>query len=375
MEVKQNDVFDYLEWRGDLSFEQSGFNEVDGLILSILAYLDFSCADSLEQTVFQTVIQKINRLPDEIKYNGPTKEIMQLVMKLGNRVSYTARFSGMKITCFRNITDEETEIQFAAVTFILPDHTYFVAFRGTDNTLVGWKEDFNMCFTHGIPSQLEATRYVFDIAKQSELPLRLGGHSKGGNLAIWAAAHIEENYQKRIINVYSNDAPGFNDEFFHNPSYLNIRHKILSFVPESSIVGVLMNHDKYVTILSSNHSVLQHHPFSWLVLGTHFIYDKARTVSGQTMERVINAWLSAMSVEEREELVDNIYDILTSSNARTLNDLDRQKLKAFLMMQKTFKNMEMKKQKQLLISLSKLVFNEDILPGSSLLNLLTDKIM
>ena len=146
-------------------------------------------------------------------------------------------------------------------------------------------------------------------------------------------------------------------------------------MPESSIVGVLMNHDKYVTILSSNHSVLQHHPFSWLVLGTHFIYDKARTVSGQTMERVINAWLSAMSVEEREELVDNIYDILTSSNARTLNDLDRQKLKAFLMMQKTFKNMEMKKQKQLLISLSKLVFNEDILPGSSLLNLLTDKIM
>ena len=80
-------------------------------------------------------------------------------------------------------------------------------------------------------------------------------------------------------------------------------------------------------------------------------------------------------MEEREELVDNIYDILTSSNARTLNDLDRQKLKAFLMMQKTFKKMEIKKQKQLLISLSKLVFNEDILPGSSLLNLLTDKIM
>ena len=179
MEVKQNDVFDYLDWRGDLSFEQSGFNEVDGLILSILAYLDFSYADSLEQTVFQTVIQEINHLPDEIKYNGPTKEIMQLVMKLGNRVSYTARFSEMKITRFRNITDEETEIQFAAVTFILPDHTYFVAFRGTDNTLVGWKEDFNMCFTHGIPSQLEATRYVFDIAKQSELPLRCKLRSNG----------------------------------------------------------------------------------------------------------------------------------------------------------------------------------------------------
>ncbi len=200
MEKKAN-VFDYIEWRGDLSFQQSAFNEIDGLILSIFAYLDFSFVGS-EIVFFRDAVRKINVMPDEQKFDGPGI-IMEDVVSLANAAANSERYSNMGVYKFVDITDEELEIQFAAVTFLLPDTTVFISFRGTDNTLVGWKEDLNMCFIDGIPSQLEAAKYVNAIAQEIDMPLRLGGHSKGGNLSIWASAHLNTKHKQRIINIYS----------------------------------------------------------------------------------------------------------------------------------------------------------------------------
>ena len=227
--------------------------------------------------------------------------------------------------------------------------------------MVGWKEDFNMCFTDEIPSQIEAAKYAAAVAKDLPMSLRLGGHSKGGNLAIWAATHLSVEQQERILTVYNNDGPGFSEKFINCEMYRNIRSKIRSFVPESSIVGVLMEHDKYKTIRSSNPLVLQHDPFSWVVLGTHFVYDDARSFSGRRFEKAINTWILSMSAKEREELVENVYDILVSSNAKTIDDIDKAKLKSFLCMHRTFREMGIKKQTQLMLSLSKVLFNSDIL--------------
>lgn len=358
--MKKADVFDYLEWRGDLTLEQSAFNEIDALILSIFAYLDYSSVKENEAPSFSDVVDRINDMPDEIRLNGPSI-IMRSVVELANAAALLPRFKDMGVFRFMGVTDEEKEIQFAAATFLLPDKTAFLSFRGTDNTLVGWKEDFNMCFTDEIPSQIEAAQYAASVAKDISMPLRLGGHSKGGNLAIWAATHLPAERQERILGVYNNDGPGFSKKFLRGEMYRSIRSKIHSFVPESSIVGVLMEHDEYMTIRSSNPLVLQHDPFSWIVLGTHFVYDDTRSFSGRRFEKAINAWIRSMSAKEREELVENVYDIIVSSNAKTIDDIDKAKIKSFLSMHRTFREMGLKKQTQLMLSLSKVFFNSDIL--------------
>lgn len=368
---KKTNVFDYLEWRGDLSFTQSSFNEIDALIFSIFAYLDFSCVKENEIVFFKDAVKYINQMTDNVKYNGPNI-IMHSVVDLANMAAKTARFQDVGVFGFSTKTDEVQEIQFAAVTFFLSDQTMFLSFRGTDNTLIGWKEDLNMCFIDGIPSQIAAEKYTADITYKLNMPLRLGGHSKGGNLSIWASTHLPEETQKNILKIYSNDAPGFSEDFLKCDKYMNIRDKIISFVPESSIVGVLMEHDKYTTICSSNPSLLQHDPFSWLVSGRHFIYDDTRSLSGRQFERVINSWLSSMSVKEREELVENVYDIFSSSNAKTLDDLDKSKIRALFSMQKTFREMGIKKQTQLIKSLSKVLFNSETLSNWNLLTILSD---
>lgn len=358
--MKNADIFDYLKWRGDLTLEQSAFNEVDALILSILSYLDFLPVDGHEPVQFQEAMRRINEMPDEVKYDGPYL-IMHSVVELANAAASFPRFQEMGVCRFVDITEEEREIQFAAVTFLLSDHTAFLSFRGTDNTLVGWKEDLNMSFTEEIPSQVEAVKYAEHTARQIDLPLRLGGHSKGGNLAIWAGTHLDPEYQERILAIYNNDGPGFRESFLKSERYLNVRDRIFSYVPESSIVGVLMEHDEYITIRSVNSSILQHNPFSWIILGSHFACGEDRSFSGRKFEKIINSWIRSMPVEEREEFVENIYDILVSSNAKTINDLDKTKIKSFLSMQKTFREMGIKKQTQLLMSLSKVFFNSDVL--------------
>ncbi len=358
--MKKADIFDYLKWRGDLTFAQSAPNEVDALILSILAYLDFSPVDKHKPVQFREAMRLINEMPDEVKYDGPCL-IMHSVVELANAAAAHPRFQEMGVCRFVDITEEEREIQFAAVTFLLSDNTAFLAFRGTDNTLVGWKEDLNMSFTEEIPSQVEAVKYAEHTARQVNMPLRLGGHSKGGNLAIWAGTHLKPEYQQRILAIYNNDGPGFRESFLKSDIYLSVRDRIFSYVPESSIVGVLMEHDEYITIRSANSSILQHNPFSWMILGPHFVCREGRSFSGRKFEKAINTWISSMSVEEREEFVENVYDILASSDAKTINDLDKTKIKSFLSMQKTFREMGVKKQTQLLLSLSKVFFNSDVL--------------
>lgn len=371
MANKKMNVFDYLDWRGDLSFHQSAFNEIDALILSIFAYLDFTCTFSHLIFPFCEAVDLIDALPDTVKYNGPSI-IMHDVVDLAKKAALTNRFRNMSVCEFVDITDEEREIQFAAITFLLPNQTAFISFRGTDNTLVGWKEDLNMSFIDGIPSQIEATNYVEKLLKKIQLPILLGGHSKGGNLAVWASAHQPSIFKSRILQVYSNDGPGFSNEFLNSKLYHEIRNKISSFVPESSIVGVLMEHDQYTTILSSNPTILQHDPFSWLVVGSHFVYDENRTLSGKQFERIINSWIRSMSPKEREEFVESAYDIIISSNAKTLDDLDKKKIRSLFLMQKTFREMGIKKQAQLLFSLSKVIFNSDILVNGNILNLLPE---
>ncbi|MCQ2511831.1 MAG: DUF2974 domain-containing protein [Lachnospiraceae bacterium] len=318
----EGNIFDYLEWRGDLTLEQSGLNAIDGLIFCCLAYVNYARAKGNQQSL-KEAYEITKTLPKEDQFCG--LEIMREdALKLAEIISDYARFEKIQVTDYVELHSEEMEKQFSAMTFLLPGNSIFIAFRGTDNTLVGWKENLNMSFIHGTPAQLEATAFVESIAaKYPKKQINLGGHSKGGNLAVWAAIHCQEPIQERIQYVFNNDGPGFINDMSETPEYKNIEKKMLAFVPESSIVGVLMGNAHYLTIESSSISLMQHQPFSWKVLGRHFIYKVEKTFSSKIISGYLNNIIETMSPEELEEFVDKLYENLKENDVKTISDLKK----------------------------------------------------
>lgn len=315
-------IFDYLEWRGDIAFEQNRLNAIDALLFCCLAYVNYVRAKGKTQTL-KEAYNITKTLPKENQFCG--LELMREdTLKLAEMISSYVRFEKVLVTDYIELNSEEKEKQFSAMTFIFSEDSIFIAFRGTDNTLVGWKENLNMSFTHGTPAQLEATAYVEKIAeKYPEKHIYLGGHSKGGNLAVWAAIHSKTQIQNRLRYVFNNDGPGFIDDMSESAEYKNIESKLLAFVPESSIIGVLMGSFNYLTIESSSFSLMQHHPFSWKVLGKHFVYKEEKTFSSRLISGYLNNIIETMEPEELEEFVDRLYENLKENDVKTISDLKK----------------------------------------------------
>ena len=181
----------------------------------------------------------------------------------------SVRFGNLYISDFINKKDVEQEKQFSAITVHLPNDYIYVAFRGTDNTIVGWREDLNMCFSDTVPSQIDAVNYLNSIAKKYDnenLKIFVGGHSKGGNLAIYAAAFCDLKFQEKIVTVYNNDGPGFSENIVDTEEYRRILPKIQTFMPQTSIIGRLLNHKEKIIILESTQTgIMQHDLYSWQV--------------------------------------------------------------------------------------------------------------
>ena len=373
MDSKDN-VLDYMDWRGDLSFSCAGINEVDSLIFSIFAYLDYPFVNSSPMTI-AAAADRIFSSPDKNRYCS-ISFIAKNAFALLDKAHSSTRYKDVVITSSRDISDESRQMQFSAVTFLINDEEAFIAFRGTDESIIGWKEDLNMSFSEAVPSQLEATRYTETIIKTyPDKKFYLGGHSKGGNLAVWALCNLNAELQAHVIKAYSNDGPGFRETFWQDEGHGKIREKIKTFIPQSSIVGVLMEQEDYITIKASTPSLFQHDPFSWLLRGVKFIYCEERSLDGRQLERVINSWINSMSISERETLVDSLYEIVKSTNAKTLGDLLRSaNIRSLLQMSKTFRAMGLKKQTQLVSSMMKLAFNDDTLTNYNPLTLFSDDV-
>lgn len=299
-------VFDYLKWRGDLTFAQSPFNVVDSLILATICYTKQQSRYE-EPTDYSVALQEA--LEHYVSITHPTN-FFGNVMLLSQEILNTRRFKNLKVFHSVDSFSKEEEKQFSAVTYLLEDGTAFAAFRGTDESIIGWKEDFNMAFTDNIPSHAEATDYINFIAEHLDCPLRLGGHSKGGHLAVWAAATLKEAYRSRLLHIYNHDGPGFSTEFLESEGFAAIRDRVLSFVPESSIVGVLMNYLEYIPIKSDALPILQHDSFTWLIEGKHFLYDIDRTGIGKLMEKYSTALYATSSNPETKKHMDDLFNLL-----------------------------------------------------------------
>ena len=203
-----SNVCEYVKWRGDLTLKQSKFNEIDALILTRLSYFPF---DQLIQPNEEATVEELSK-----RFEKADKSTMKILWEDDNELfplmGKSERFGKMIVTQYVNKINAEQEKQFSATTVILPDNTIFVTYRGTDATIVGWKEDFNMCFKSHIASQKDAVEYLNMVSKKYKRLIRIGGHSKGGNLAVYAAMFTNSKVKKRIINIYNNDGPGFDDE-------------------------------------------------------------------------------------------------------------------------------------------------------------------
>lgn len=304
------DLFDYLQWRGDLSFRQSPVNPVDALIFSALSYISFGGAVEAMPEVpisLKAAAEEFFRLPDQ-ESRCRVKADLSLLMAAAE----TRRFGNVMLLQYRSLLVPQEETQFAAITYLLDDDSGMITFRGTDYSLVGWKEDFNMSFRETIPSQLLALQYTNEIAGKYIMPLQICGHSKGGNLAVFAAVKAETAVQDRILSVFNQDGPGFTDYLINDPAYRKMVPKIRTIVPQSSVIGMLLEHEEPYTIIKSKQiGLLQHDPYSWEVLGPDFLPMEEITANSRFLNQTIKTWLAGMTNEERNEIVDTVFELLT----------------------------------------------------------------
>lgn len=311
-------LLDYLAWRGDLSLDRVPFGPVDGLVLSVLSYVHFDGPAQGEEPVpLGKAAEEYLALPAARRGRCRCESDLALLRALV-RARRFARL-GLCRCADRFVPKEET--QFAALTVLLDDGSAFLAFRGTDGTLVGWKEDFNLSFMDVVPAQLEAAGYIQDFAAFFPGQLRLGGHSKGGNLAAAGGALSAVKVRDRIASVWSFDGPGLNPYLLARPGYQELRTRLRSFVPRSSVVGLLLAHEEPHTVVDSDQQGLfQHDPYSWQVLGPDFVRLEEVDAGSRLIDRTLKNWLAGLTGAQRETVADTLYELLSSGDAKTVKE-------------------------------------------------------
>ena len=333
-----SNLFDYLDWRGDLSFGNAPLCPVDALVLSVLAYRRLGAyipADPAAEPV---------RLCDaaEAYFKEQAEDPQNNHHRFLRRLGETARFGQLRLLGAQRRLDREDGIQFSAYSVLLPGQNIFVAFEGTDDTLIGWREDFRMSYECPVPAQLRAVEYLREVA--NAYPLRrlfVGGHSKGGNLAMYAAVHCGPALRYRIRRVFNHDGPGFCDDTLSSPEYLEMRERILTCLPESSIVGVLLEHDQnYRIVKSSAKGLWQHDPYSWQILGPDFEYTAERTAFGQRTEAIVDHFINSLSPERKRQFGEALFTILEATEQETVSGITSNKLQSLKNVVRSFSSLD-----------------------------------
>ncbi len=351
-------ITDYLIWRGDLPLNIDDFNEIDGAVLSRLTYQRFEMlSSSYLKGPLSLAIERILALEDIEE-----KTLIKGDWSFMKTIVSSERFKNLEIMDYTDVLEEESQTQFSALTLL--DKTtdlLFVFFRGTDNTLLGWKEDFNMAFVTPLPGQKKAVEYLRKMSSLSEKEIIVGGHSKGGNLAVFASSFVDEKIQKRIRHVYNYDGPGFDEKILLEDGYKRICSRISTFVPQSSVVGMLLEHEeKYIIVHSTKSGIMQHDIYSWEVIGKSFEVLEEVDNSSRFIDSTLKEWLKSMDKDEREAFVDGIFDIMKSGNYSTLREMRENWLKSGMGMIKGAIELPPERRKKVLEALSLLLKSSKI---------------
>lgn len=314
-------ILDYLEHYGDVSLMEKPFNDVDSLVLCQFSYLKFEglVGGPREKKPFLSVRELKEResegklFADE-RYEKDNRALFEGILS-------GRRFGTLGLNYYVNEIDTEKETQFSAVTFALEDGSFYVAFRGTDETIVGWKEDFNLAFSEPVQGQINSVKYLDFAGSRVEGRLRTGGHSKGGNLAVYAAMNCRKKIQDRIERIYSHDGPGFRPEILEKCGYEAIADRIVKIIPHSSLVGMLLeSHENYQVVASKTFGLMQHNPYTWRVKDDRFLYVEDIYSGRKLMDRTLNEWILSMDEEQIRVFVNTLFSVLEASEADNLID-------------------------------------------------------
>lgn len=312
-------INDYLLWRGDIPIsEEFKFNEIDSMILARFSYLRFDKIEMKDGETIEEISNKMKNLEnEEFRYNGDK----QLITNLGKSI----RFKNMIVTDYVKNTDVEIEKQFGAVTIHISKNEMYISFIGTDSTINGWKEDFNMSFMQNVPCQIDGAFYTKTICdKYPSKKVRIGGHSKGGNVAIYTAITAKKDIQNRIIKVYNYDGPGFHKDFLSRYENSEVLNKIETYIPQDSIIGRMLNHKEKTTItLSLERGIYQHDIYSWQVLQKDVIKSERNTKESEDINKTISNWVENTTPEQRKVFIDSIFELFYSTEVDTFGAISQ----------------------------------------------------
>ena len=346
-----NTILNYVDLRGDLLTTQFPYNEIDALIFSELAYVNLDqIIEPLHQPplwlVYQKYVQRNQSLSDQElqKIQIPSHELFE-------KMASAPRYQNIRILDYVNDVNKELVKQFSALALLLEDGRIVIAFRGTDDSLIGWHEDFLMLCEKSVPAQESSVHFVEHIAKlsipssllvdlknpfidaslwqrfkkhfqyQKQRPLWLVGHSKGGNLAIYAACFCQTSIQKRIFQVDNFDGPGFHDEILKSSAYRQMLPYIHSYIPHYSFFGIVLGHEENYTVVKSHETgMMQHNAFSWQLQAHHFEVDELSYESVQFAIKVI-LFLEKLSLEEKHQFVEAMFSLFDRLNIYNFSDL------------------------------------------------------
>ena len=356
-------LFDYLDWRGDVPFQTDPFNEVDNLILSVLAYveldsivpgpvLDSDGSPARESLRFPRIgIREVCRLfwethsEEEVRKSGTFYKEAPFILE---KLCSGARFQDMQLAGYVNRVSGLDNEQMSAFCGFLSDGTVYVSFRGTDDTLIGWKEDFYFSFETGTSGQKRAARYLSSVLKNTDCPVRVGGHSKGGNFAVYAAAFCSESAEGRILDVYTNDGPGFLKNVIQTKEYQSILPRVHSIVPEESLFGLILDSDfTHKVVTSSRKGIMQHDALSWKVRRNRFEEASSLSEASLIAEKTLETWLRGLNLKERKEFVDIIFSILEDSGLENVSEISRSQLRVIPELVKSWFELDVKNRRVL----------------------------
>lgn len=312
-------ILEYLKEYGDISFRDTPMNEVDSLVLCQFAYLKFDgLVPGVGENAHSVKLKDLENHPDYEKLFADER-YEKVNRKLIMAMLAGKRYRNMKMNCYVNIIEKEWETQFSAITFLLDDGTLYVAFRGTDETIVGWKEDFNMAFLSPVPGQAYSVKYLNTVGSRLHRPFYVGGHSKGGNLAVFSAMNCNPAIQERIIKIYSMDGPGFRPEVLRESNYDVIARRVEKILPHSSLVGMLFEWDmRFKVVESRTFGLLQHNPYTWLVKDGKLVEVKDIYERRKLMDNTLNEWILSLDEEQLRLFVDTLFQVINASQADDL---------------------------------------------------------
>ncbi len=332
-------IMDYVHWRGDLNFLKDPFNDIDALVLALLSYLPFQgivpgIESNKEITLKETARQLFLKAPTEKRKSKKSSSTVSSsfdseITELLNQAANCARFENMLLSGFEENTDFVVGRQFAAVTFTLKNSEIkkVIAFRGTDNSIVGWKEDFQLAYMEQIPAQESARKYLERTIGVFSSQFIACGHSKGGNLAMYAGSHLDAIRQIKLKKIINFDGPGFDFTIVQQNAFLHLEHKIINYVPEESMVGLLLDSvGKRIVVSSAARFVFQHDAFNWGVERTKFVPGRLSN-NAKLMEQTLKSWLTEISISEREIFLEALFDILGVSEGKVIKFDPQENLK------------------------------------------------